>query len=203
MDFILEAKGFGNRWSKCVRGCCWNSNFSILINGRPRGKITASRGIRQGDPLSPFLFSIMADSLSRFIRVCSNKGFIKGFKVGKEEVEASHIQYADDTLLFSDGNVQFMKNWPTFLKFYEKASGLPINMQKTGIIGINVEEGEVTCLAELLGCKAEFLPFKYLGVIVGGRPKDSLLSDIWYNYEYLSYELLEYQDQIYQVKYFG
>lgn len=77
-------KGFGACWSKWIRGCCVNSNFSMLINGRSRGKIQAPRGIRQGDLLSLFLFTIVANSLSLFIHVCRGKGFIRGFKVGKD-----------------------------------------------------------------------------------------------------------------------
>ena len=55
IDHVLEKKGFGERWRKWMKGCLSYSNFSIMINGKPRGKFNASRGIRQGDPLSPFL----------------------------------------------------------------------------------------------------------------------------------------------------
>lgn len=54
LDFVLHVKGFGFLWRTWIRGCLTSANYSIILNGRPRGKIIPSRGIRQGDPLSPF-----------------------------------------------------------------------------------------------------------------------------------------------------
>lgn len=63
---------------------CTNSHFSILINGRLKGEILALRGIRQGDLLSSFLFTIVANSLNQFIKGRKRKGFLEGFKIGKD-----------------------------------------------------------------------------------------------------------------------
>lgn len=59
LDEIMKLKGFGARWRGWIRGCLQSTNFSIMINGKPRGKIKASRGIRQGD----LLFTIVGDAL--------------------------------------------------------------------------------------------------------------------------------------------
>ncbi|KAL5541335.1 hypothetical protein UlMin_044595 [Ulmus minor] len=85
LDLVLEKKGFGVRWRSWMRGCIYSANFSIMINGKPRGRFGASRGLRQGDPLSPFLFILVADILGRMMDKAVGIGEVKGFKVGREE----------------------------------------------------------------------------------------------------------------------
>ena len=87
------------RWRKWIWGCLSSVSYSILINGRPRGKFSRSRGLRQGDPLSPFLFIIVVDVLGRLVDKAIIDDAFKGFKVGKDKVEVSHLQFADDTFL--------------------------------------------------------------------------------------------------------
>lgn len=98
LDDVLGKKGFGLRWRRWIMGCLSSANFSILINGRPRGKFMASRGLRQGDPLSPFLFTIVVDVLSRLMEKAQEFELIKGLVVGRESIEISHLQFADDTI---------------------------------------------------------------------------------------------------------
>ena len=79
-------------------------SFSInelcIINGRPRGHFGASRGIQQGDPLSPFLFILVADVLSRMMKKACESSLIEGFKVGRNRVRISHLQFADNSIFF-------------------------------------------------------------------------------------------------------
>ncbi|KAM2378505.1 hypothetical protein ACFX1X_044959 [Malus domestica] len=81
-------------------GCLCSANFFVLINGRPRGKFQASRGLRQGDPLSPFLFTLVVDVLSRLMEKAQENDLINGLCIGQEKVEISHLQFADDTIFF-------------------------------------------------------------------------------------------------------
>ncbi|KAK9929537.1 hypothetical protein M0R45_026633 [Rubus argutus] len=98
---ILEQKGFGQRWRKWIGGCLQSAKFSIMINGRPRGKFNASRELRQGDPLSPFLFTLVVDVLSRLLEKAMEMKVIEGLVVRREKVEEnlSDIEVEQLTLL--------------------------------------------------------------------------------------------------------
>ncbi|CAL8998321.1 unnamed protein product, partial [Prunus brigantina] len=72
IDEVMIREGFGERWRRWIRGCLETANFSVMINGRPRGKFSASRGLRQGDPLSPFVFTLVIDVLCRIMEIAQN-----------------------------------------------------------------------------------------------------------------------------------
>jgi hypothetical protein len=77
--------------------------FSILVNGTSAGFFTSSRGLRQGDPLSPLLFVVVMEALSRMLNVTMNQGLLTGFSVGSrdnEDLVVNHLLFADDTLIF-------------------------------------------------------------------------------------------------------
>ncbi|RVW98413.1 Transposon TX1 uncharacterized 149 kDa protein [Vitis vinifera] len=80
LDHVLEMKGFGIRWRKWMRGCLSSVSFAVLVNGNAKGWVKASRGLRQGDPLSPFLFTIVADVLSRMLLKAEERNVLEGFK---------------------------------------------------------------------------------------------------------------------------
>ncbi|KAL5577599.1 hypothetical protein UlMin_019298 [Ulmus minor] len=163
LDFVLEKKGFGVRWRSWMRGCISSANFSIMINGKPRGRFGASRGLRQGDPLSPFLFILVADILGRMMDKAVRIGEVKGFKVGREEEVVSHLQFADDTLFLLEPDKSNIEKVNTILKFFSMCSGLKINMNKSSLAGISLTEEEVGVLASEVGCEKGSWPMKYLG----------------------------------------
>jgi len=77
--------------------------FSILVNGTPLSFFYSSRGLRQGDPLSPFLFVVVMEALSWMLIAALDQGNLTGFSVGSRESEAlvvNHLLFADDTLIF-------------------------------------------------------------------------------------------------------
>lgn len=125
----------------------------ILVNGCPRGKIWALRGIGQGTSLSHFLFPIVADSFSHFVNIWRNKDLIEGFIVGQDSIHISHVQYADDTLFlfffFAKERNVFAENWLLLLHLFEKASDLSINMQKSTVVGVHMEDALVEEVARI------------------------------------------------------
>ncbi|KAL5539489.1 hypothetical protein UlMin_044009 [Ulmus minor] len=137
------------------------------------GRFGASRGLRQGDPLSPFLFILVADILGRMMDKAVSIGEVKGFKVGREEVVVSHLQFADDTLFLLEPDQINIQKVHTILKFFSMCSGLKINMNKSSLAGIHMEDEEVMALAVVVGCEKGSWPMKYLGLPLGGNPNST------------------------------
>ncbi|XP_057473970.1 secreted RxLR effector protein 78-like [Actinidia eriantha] len=100
--YLLRRMGFGAKWCKWMQSCISSMKFSMLVNGSAQGFFGGSRGLRQGDPLSPYLFIIVMDVLSRFISRAVFVGRLCGFKVGRgSQAEiVSHLLFVDDTLIF-------------------------------------------------------------------------------------------------------
>ena len=97
--------GFGIRWRRWIEACIALVQFSVVINGSPEGFFTSSRGLRQGDPLSPLLFLLVMEVLSRMLKKVESEGLIRGFSAGNNGsngLRISHLLYTDDTILFCD-----------------------------------------------------------------------------------------------------
>ncbi|CAB4286077.1 unnamed protein product [Prunus armeniaca] len=135
--FSHGGEGFSGRWRKWISGCLESTNFSILIKGRPRGKFKASRGVRLGYPLSPFLFNLVVDVLSRLLEKAQENNMIEGIKIRNEGVEISHRQFGDDTIFFLDAAEENWEHLLELLNLFCKISGLSINKAKCSLLGIN------------------------------------------------------------------
>lgn len=81
--------------------CVKLASFLILVNGSPAGFFGGSRGLRQGDPLSLFLFIMVSEVLSKMVKK-TEMGYMSGFRVGRGEVSILHLQFADDTIIFCE-----------------------------------------------------------------------------------------------------
>jgi len=77
--YLLRRMGFGEKLRKWIEYCISTASFSVLVNGKPCGFFRSSRGLRQGDPLSPFLFIIVIEALSKLISRTIEAGFLQGF----------------------------------------------------------------------------------------------------------------------------
>jgi hypothetical protein len=138
------------------------------VNGSPNGFFSSSRGLRQGDPLSPLLFVFVMEALSKMISAAVHGGLLQGFTVGN--VSFSHLLFADDTLIFCSAVPSQIHYLRTVFLLFEAASGLKVNLAKSVLIPVgNVEH--VDSLAGILGCGVELLPVKYLGLPLGASYK--------------------------------
>ena len=172
LDLILQ-KNFGCKWKSCIRGCLAFVSNSVLINGRPQGKFKGYKGLRQGDPLSPFLFTLVVDGLSRLMDRVTEIGFVKPWRVGRGNVKVFHLQFADDTIFFMDSEEVSFKDLLIVLGLLCSASGLKINMGKSTIFGSGIDVDIVSSMAESVGCEVGTWLTNYLGLPLGGVPSFS------------------------------
>ncbi|XP_071695504.1 uncharacterized mitochondrial protein AtMg01250-like [Rutidosis leptorrhynchoides] len=100
----MEMMGFGNKWRKWILSCLQSASFSILVNGSPTSEFKLERGVRQGDPLSPFLFILVAKGLNVLTKKAVRNRCFSGVEIGRDKILISHLQYADDTIFFGSWN---------------------------------------------------------------------------------------------------
>lgn len=98
----MEQMNFSLRWRSWIKGCLSLAIVSVLINGSPTTEFRMKRGIRQGYPLSPFLFLIVAKALSMMMKEATSNNIFRGCRLGESNLEVSHLQFADDTLILGD-----------------------------------------------------------------------------------------------------
>lgn len=147
-----------------------DSSASILVNGSPTVPFKLQRGLRQGDPLSPFLFVLIAETLDIIIKKASNLGLWSGVEICKDGMKLTHLQYADDTLIFCEANVEALKNIKKALILFHLASGLQVNFHKSSLIGVNTPSSWQHDATRSLQCKEGSIPFTYLGLPIGANP---------------------------------
>ncbi|XP_071695503.1 uncharacterized protein [Rutidosis leptorrhynchoides] len=139
--------GFRVKWRKWILACLNSASISILVNGSPTDEFSLGRGVRQGDPLSPFLFIIAAEGLNYLTKKAITSGLFKGVEIGSNKVLISLLQYADDTIFLGEWSKHNFGNLMKLLKCFENVSGLRINYHKSSLFGLGVVKGEVEIMA--------------------------------------------------------
>ncbi|XP_050211481.1 uncharacterized protein LOC126661668 [Mercurialis annua] len=129
---MMERMGYCRGWIKKIMNCLNSVQFSFLVEGQVKGNINPERGLRQGDPLSPYLFLICAQGLSSLLNSAIDNDLIRGLKFGDNCV-VSHLFFADDSLIFTRANVNDCAVIRDILQVYSKASGQTINLDKSAI----------------------------------------------------------------------
>ncbi|CAL5355404.1 unnamed protein product [Camellia sinensis] len=163
--------GFGTKWLGWMKSCLTTASISILVNGSPTDEFRPERGLRQGDPLSPVLFNIVAEGLNLLLTKAMDLGLIKGAVVGPTGLRFTHLQFADDTILFCEADLLEITTLKRIFRCFEIMSGLKINFHKSTICGVGVSEALITIFSSTLNCLNQKLPLKYLGLPLAANPR--------------------------------
>lgn len=169
LDSMLLQMNFGEKWRWWIKGCLASAKASVIVKGSPTGEFPLQKGVRQGDPLSPFLFIIAMEGLNIAMKEAVDKGIFRGVSIPNGDKILSHLFYADDALFLGDWSKYNIDNLARILRCFFVSSGLQVNFSKSKVVGIGVDDREVKCWATPLGCEPTPLPFSYLGVPVGAN----------------------------------
>ncbi|KAM2896759.1 hypothetical protein COP2_006481 [Malus domestica] len=135
-SFLLEmmsALGFLHEFCKRIKECITTVSYSVLLNGSATGFIQPKRGLRQGDPMSPFLFLICAEGLSAVLRKREEQGYLHGIRVTPDGMQISHLFFADDAVIFCKATEVEVRGILEVLQCYAAASGQIINREKCSL----------------------------------------------------------------------
>ncbi|VFQ76030.1 unnamed protein product [Cuscuta campestris] len=167
LEKVLSSFGFSHQSSKLLLSTLKATFFSILINGSPHGFFRMMRGVKQGDPLSPLLFIIGNEGLSRLIKAKIQEGFLKTISTGRNR-PPSHLAYADDIIFFLNGHFRNLLRFKGLLDCFLKASGHLINLNKSHFYtGSKVKPDIKSNMRRALKMEEGKLPFVYLGATIG------------------------------------
>jgi hypothetical protein len=105
--------------------------YSVLVNGKPCGYISSRRGLRQGDPISPYLFLLCAEGLNSLLKKAMDEGLVKRVLTSRRGLRISHLFFADDNLLFCQSTIVQWDRLMAILRMYELVSRQRLNNNKT------------------------------------------------------------------------
>ncbi|KAK2383934.1 hypothetical protein QL285_071338 [Trifolium repens] len=178
MRGMLERLGFADRWIHWMMLCVSSVNYSILVNYEKVGPIVPGRGLRQGDPLSPYLFILVTEGLSTLIKKFVARGDIHGVKVCRGAPSVSHLLFADDCFLFCRANLVETRHLMNVLNIYAEASGQEINMSKSEVFfSRNISVAAQEDLSRFMGVRHVLGTSTYLGLpSMVGRSKKSIFT---------------------------
>ncbi|PNX72820.1 ribonuclease H, partial [Trifolium pratense] len=169
---VLKCFGFNNVFCNWIHVILQSAFLSVSVNGRSHGYFNCTRGVRQGDPLSPLLFCLAEDVLSRSIFKLVADGKLDLIKATRNVNVPSHTFYADDLMIFCKGKISGLTFLKDLFDRYASESGQIINTCKSTIISRSITQGRLAIIVQLLNFKIGTLPFYYLGVpIFKGKPK--------------------------------
>ena len=178
LEAVLYKMGFHTVWISLVMNCVRSVSFSVGINGIHGEYFKPTRGLRQGDPLSPYLFLLVSEVLSININCALSSGMLSGIKLSRMCPGLSHLFFADDSLFFTKADVTNCIALRNILTVYCEASGQTINYEKSSLIFSKntPDQIKVDC-ATTLSIPVDNTPGTYLGLPTHwGRSKKEALN---------------------------
>ena len=176
----MRRLGFNEKWIGWVMKCITSVSYSVIINGEAHGSISPSRGLRQGDPLSPYLFILCTEAFSALLDDASNRKKLNGISICRGCPSVTHLLFADDSLLFCKVDRGEVLLLTEILDLYEAASGQKINTEKSSItFSHNTFLETRNDVLSILGPMQDSRRGKYLGLpSVIGKSKNQVFAEI-------------------------
>ncbi|XP_050222523.1 uncharacterized protein LOC126672611 [Mercurialis annua] len=158
---ILICLNFPENFINLTMNCIKSASFFVNCNGVAGSLFKSSKGLRQGDPVSPLLFVVCMEYLSRILK---NADPDFTFHKGCKKLKINHLMFADDLLLFCHGDIKSILFLANSLNSFKNSSGLSVNPTKSQIFFCNIDSSLKVRICEILGFKEGVLPLRYLGI---------------------------------------
>lgn len=205
-DFILaslRALAIPERYIRLIEECLSTASFSVSVNGVSVGFFKSTKGIRQGDSLSPYLFVLAMECLSRLLLSRYDAGYI-GYHPRTEELKILHLMFADDVMVFFDGTANSLHGISECLDDFASWSGLHINTTKTELFTVGSDQSESVAITRY-GLTPGKFPIRYLGLPLTSRKLKiseyaPLMSKITTRLQSLSAKLLSFSGRLQLLK---
>jgi hypothetical protein len=164
---MMRKLGFCQTWIQLIMKCLSTVTYRIKVNGALSEPFTPERGLRQGDPLSPYLFLICAEGFSALLNKAEEDGLIAGIKICRNAPSISHLLFADDSLILIRAKREDASQLRSILELYEQCSGQMINKAKSAILfSTNTKSVQRREVKEILEVQKETMNERYLGLPV-------------------------------------
>ena len=165
---VINSMGFSQHWINLIMECVSTTCFQVLINGALLGAITPTRGLRQGDPLSPYLFILCQNVLSHLFFNAQAQKNLHGIKINRRNPLLNHFFFANDCFIFFMTNIHSCRHFKNVLKEFYLLSRLKINYTKSKFfISPNYNTKKKWWFSGILRVKNTETPSKYLGIELG------------------------------------
>ena len=177
---VMVRMGFHDKWISLIMECIRSVSYSLLINGNPTGHIIPIRGLRQGDPISPYLFLLCAEGLIGLLKKATLQGEIHGVSLCLRGPKITNLFFTDDILFFCRASLIECQKIQEILAIYEKASGQQLNRAKTTLFfSRNTPQAMQEDLKDILGVPSSQQYEKYLDLpSLIGKEKITCFSQI-------------------------
>ena len=178
IEKVMEKTGFHEKWIQLIMQCITTVSYSMIINGSVHGCIFPTRGLRQGDPLSPYLFLLCVDGFSSLIKDATRNQMLSGISICRGCSMVTHLFFANNSLLFCKATNQECHKLIEILGLYEVASGQKVNAEKFSVFFSHNTPQEKRCeVLNILGPMQDIRHSKYLGLpSIIGRSKTKVFA---------------------------
>ena len=169
MNVVMQNMNFQTLWCKWIKEGVGTASTSVLVNGCPTKEFSIERGLRQGDPLSPFLFLLAAEGFNVLMKALVTNNLFQAYGVGRQgEVKLSHLQFADGTIIIGETCWLNVRSIRVVLLLLEEVSSLKVNFYKSMSTVVNIPPTWLSEAASVLNCRTGSIPFLYLGLPIDG-----------------------------------
>jgi hypothetical protein len=169
VEEIMMRKGFDPKLRGWIMNTIKGGRVCVNVNGTNGPYFRTYRGLREGDPLSPLMFNLVADAMDHILTRARVKGHIRGVVPHLVHGGLTHLQYADGTVVMVDCDKKSIANLKYLLYCFEWMSGLKINYHKSEVLCFGVDDDTETEIANILNCANGKMPMRYLGFPISDR----------------------------------